>query len=188
MEAKKPMEQMDLTESALSREEIFKGKIFTVHVDQVRLPNGDVTKREAVEHKGGVAVVALDDDGNVLTVTQYRYVFGRLITEIPAGKLDKEGEDPRSAALRELREETGMVPDSFESLGRILPTPGYDTEILYLYLARGLHMEGQRLDPDEFLQVDRVPFAEMVNRCMDGDIEDAKTVAAILKAKIRLGL
>ena len=182
------MKPLDLTETTLYRQEIFQGKVFTVHVDDVRLPNGNVTKREAVEHKGGAAVLALDDDDNVLVVTQYRYVIGRLFTELPAGKLDKAGEDPRSAALRELREETGMVPDSFESLGTVIPTPGYDTEVLYLYLARGLHMEGQHLDPDEFLNVDRIPFAEMVDKCMSGEIQDAKTVVAVLKAKILLGL
>ena len=179
---------MDMTETRLSRKDIFQGHIFTVHVDEVRLPNGDVSARECVEHKGGVAVVALDDAGNVLTVTQYRYVIGKLFTEIPAGKLDRNGEDPRDAALRELRDETGMVPHSFESLGTIIPTPGYDTEVLYLYLARGLHMEGQHLDPDEFLRVDRVPFGEMVDRCLSGEIQDAKTVVAILKTKILLGL
>ena len=172
---------------SLSRDCSRKGRIFSVHVDRVRLPDGSSSTREVVEHGGGVAVLALDADNNVLVVTQYRYVFGRPLLELPAGKLDP-GEDPAAAGLRELREETGAVPDEYISLGHILPSPGCYTETLYLYLARGLHMEGQKLDPGEFLHVERIPFAEMVRRCLSGEIEDAKTVVAVLKAKIQLGL
>ena len=177
----------DLTETRLERKDIFQGRIFSVHVDRVRLPDGSSSTREVVEHGGGVAVLALDADNNVLVVTQYRYVFGRPLLELPAGKLDP-GEDPAAAGLRELREETGAVPDEYISLGHIFPSPGCYTEILYIYLARGLHMEGQKLDPGEFLHVERIPFAEMVRRCLSGEIEDAKTVVAVLKAKLQLGL
>ena len=178
---------MDLTENCLERKEMFQGRIFSVHVDEVRLPDGNTSTREVVEHGGGVAVLALDAEENVLTVTQYRYVFGRTLLELPAGKLDP-GEDPAAAALRELREETGAVPDELLSLGHILPSPGCYTEVLHLYLARGLRMEGQHLDPGEFLRVERIPFPEMVRRCLTGEIEDAKTLAAVLKAKVQLGL
>lgn len=95
---------------------------------------------------------------------------------------------PVTGALRELKEETGAVPDIFLPLGRILPAPGCYGEALYLFLARGLHMEEQALDPDEFLQVERIPFPEMVHRCLTGEIEDAKTVVAVLKAKVQLNL
>jgi ADP-ribose pyrophosphatase len=181
------MESMDLTETTLRREDKFEGKIMTVHVDEVLLPNGNTATREVVDHVDGVAVLPLDERNNVLTVTQYRYVFGRTLLEIPAGKLDP-GEDPVTGALRELKEETGAVPDTFLPLGRILPAPGCYGEALHLYLARGLHMEEQHLDPDEFLNVERVPFDEMVHRCMNGEIEDAKTVAAVLKVKLLLNL
>ena len=180
-------ESMDLTETRLDRKDMFEGRIFSVHVDRVRLPDGSTSAREVVEHGGGVAVLALDDDNNVLTVTQYRYVFGRTLLELPAGKLDP-GEDPAAAGLRELREETGATPDEYIPLGRILPSPGCYTEVLHLYLARGLRMAEQKLDPGEFLRVERIPFAEMVRRCLSGEIEDAKTVVAVLKAKIQLGL
>ena len=156
-------EQLDLTERRLSREEPFRGRIVTVHVDTVALPNGGTSVREVVEHPGGVAVLPLDEDNNVLTVTQFRYPFGKTLLEIPAGKLDHPGEDPGEAGLRELREETGAVPGIYRPLGRILPSPGCYGEILYLYLAR-----------------DR--------RCLEGEIEDAKTVAAVLKAKLLLNL
>ena len=181
-------EQMDLTERKLSREDKFAGRIVTVHVDTVELPNGGTATREVVDHPGGVAVLALDGENNVLAVTQYRYPFGRVLLEIPAGKLDHPGEDPYEAGLRELREETGAVPGRYRSLGRILPSPGCYGETLHLYLAQDLKMEEQHLDEDEFLNVERVPFDEMVRRCLEGGIEDAKTVAAVLKAKLLLNL
>ena len=177
----------DLAEKALRREDKFEGKILNVHVDEVLLPNGKTATREVVDHVDGVAVLALDERNNVLTVTQYRYVFGRTLLEIPAGKLDP-GEDPVTGALRELKEETGAVPDIFLPLGRIIPAPGCYGEVLHLFLAKGLHMKEQHLDPDEFLNVERIPFEEMVHRCLNGEIEDAKTVAAVLKAKVQLDL
>lgn len=181
------IDEQSLVEKTLRREEKFAGKILSVHVDEVLLPNGNTSTREVVEHVDGVAVLPLDGENNVLTVTQYRYVLGRTLLEIPAGKLDP-GEEPETGALRELREETGAVPEVFQPLGRILPAPGCYTETLHLYLARGLRMEEQCLDPDEFLNVERIPFDEMVRRCLDGEIEDAKTVAAVLMAKVKLGL
>lgn len=179
---------MDLTERTLRREDKFNGRILTVHVDTVTLPNGETALREVADHPGGVAVLALDGENNVLTVTQYRYPFGKPLLEIPAGKLDHPGEDPYAAGLRELEEETGAVPGIYEPLGRILPSPGCYGETLHLYLARELRMSEQHLDEDEFLNVERIPFDEMVRRCLDGEIEDAKTVAAVLKAKLLLNL
>lgn len=181
------IDPMDLTEKTIRREDKFQGRILSVHVDTVLLPNGNTSTREVVDHVDGVAVLPLDERNNVLTVTQYRYVFGRTLLEIPAGKLDP-GEDPVTGALRELKEETGAVPNTFLPLGRIIPAPGCYGEVLHLFLAKGLHMEEQHLDPDEFLNVERIPFNEMVHRCLNGEIEDAKTVAAVLKAKVQLDL
>ena len=181
------IDPMDLTEKTIRREDKFQGRILSVHVDTVLLPNGNTSTREVVDHVDGVAVLPLDERNNVLTVTQYRYVFGRTLLEIPAGKLDP-GEDPVTGALRELKEETGAVPDTFLPLGRIIPAPGCYSEVLHLFLAKGLRMEEQCLDPDEFLNVERIPFDEMVHRCLTGEIEDAKTVTAVLKAKALLNL
>lgn len=178
---------MDLTEKTLSRRDIYDGRVVHLHVDEVELPNGSRSVREIVDHCPCVAVLALDEQDRVLTVTQYRYAFGRELLEIPAGKLEP-GEDPATGALRELKEETGAVPDTFLPLGRIIPAPGCYGEVLHLFLAKGLHMEEQHLDPDEFLNVERIPFNEMVHRCLNGEIEDAKTVAAVLKAKVQLDL
>lgn len=178
---------MELTEKTLSRRDIFEGKVLSLHVDTVELPDGKTSIREVVEHVDGVAVLALDEDNNVLTVTQYRYVFAKPMLELPAGKLDG-GEEPRIGALRELKEETGAVPDTLESLGHIVLSPGCFGETLHLFLARGLHMGQQHLDEGEFLNVERIPFDELYRRCMDGDVDDAKTVTAVLKAKLLLDL
>ena len=177
----------DMTETTLQREDKFRGRVVSVHVDEVRLPDGSTSLREVVDHTGGAAILALDEENRVLTVRQFRYVFGKHLLELPAGKLDPN-EDPTAAALRELREETGAVPEEFTSLGSVLPSPGCYGERLYLYLARGLRMEAQDLDEGEFLNVERIPFDEMVRRCLSGEIEDAKTVVAVLKAKLLLGL
>ncbi|MBO4915804.1 MAG: NUDIX hydrolase, partial [Oscillospiraceae bacterium] len=114
---------MEMVEKTLSSKLIYEGRILRLHVDKVELPNGRQSTREVADHPGGVAVVAVDGDDNVLTVKQYRYPFSRVMEEIPAGKLEK-GEDPREAALRELKEETGATPKRFTELGEFIPSPG----------------------------------------------------------------
>ncbi len=171
---------MDMTEKKLSSKLIYEGRILRLHVDTVELPNGKQALREVADHPGGVAIVAIDSDDNVLTVKQYRYVFSRVMEEIPAGKLEA-GEDPRDAALRELREETGAAPERFTDLGPLIVSPGAYGEVLHLYLAEGLKLGEQSPDEDEFLDVVRTPFHEMVRRVIAGELQDAKTVAGILK-------
>lgn len=176
-------EKMELTERMLSREELFRGRIVTLHVDTVALPNGETATREVVDHPGGVAVLPLDGENQVLTVTQYRYPFGRAMLEIPAGKLEY-GEDPERAAIRELREETGAVAGDFRPLGELYPSPGYCGEIIRMYLARELRFGEMELDEDEFLNVERIPFDRLVEQVLSGEVKDAKTIAAVLKAKL----
>ena len=118
---------------------------------------------------------------------QFRYPLGTVITELPAGKLER-GEDHRLAGIRELEEETGLTADSFEYMGGLLSSPGFSDEVLHLYLARGLHQGPCRPDPDEFLELQRVPFQELLEQAMDGRLQDAKTVAGLLKTKVLLGL
>lgn len=180
------MDYQDFTEKQISRKTMFEGKIMNVYVDEVSLPNGKTGVREVVDHVDGVGVLAIDDEDRVLTVTQYRYVFGKNLLEIPAGKLDW-GEDHRLGGLRELREETGAIPEKFEYLGSFIPACGCYSENLHLYLATGLKFVEQHLDPDEFLSMERIPFDEMVERCVNGEIEDGKTIIAVLRAKALLG-
>lgn len=174
--------KMDYTETTLSRETLFQGRIIEVHRDQVRLPDGSESVREIVEHHGGVGVIPVDDEGMVCCVRQYRYAFGEHVLEIPAGKLEK-GEDPLECARRELSEETGFTARRFIDLGRAYPSPGYCHEILYIYLAAGLNPGKAHLDPGEFLDVERYSLDELADMAMNGELRDAKTVIAVLKAK-----
>ena len=177
---------MDLLEKKLSREEKFNGRVLHVHVDTVALPNGHTSTREIVDHPGGVGILALDEADRVLIVRQFRYAYGQVLTEIPAGKLER-GEDPYAAALRELREETGAQVDALTSLGEIYPSPGYCNEIIRLYLARDLRWGEMSPDDDEFLDVDRIPFDALCAQVLSGEIRDSKTCVAVLRAKALLG-
>ena len=178
---------MDLTEKTIDREDIFQGKVVQVHRDKVSLPNGKTSYREVVEHPGGVGILAMDERNCVPMVTQYRYVFKRKMLEIPAGKREA-GEDPFATAIRELKEEVGATAKEWVPMGKLLASPGCYGEELYLFLARGLTFGETHFDEDEFLEIERIPFDDLLHRCLDGEIEDAKTVAAVLKAKLLLKL
>lgn len=167
-------------ETMLSQEEIFKGRVVRVTRDTVRLENGGESMREVVHHNGGAAVAALTDDGQIVLVRQYRYALGCELVEIPAGKLEPQ-EDPFEAAKRELGEETGYTAQDYRDLGYIIPTCGYCTEKIYLYAAKGLTMQAQHLDEDEFVSVFTLPLEEAVARVLRGEITDSKTALAILK-------
>lgn len=178
---------MDLVEKTVSSQVEFTGRIITVRQDQAQLPNGRIAGREVVEHPGGVAILALFDDNTVPVVRQFRYPFQKIITELPAGKLEK-GEDPLVCAQRELSEEVGAEADQLIYLGKFYTSPGYSTEVLHMYLARGIR-EGQvHPDEDEFLESQRIPFLTLFQQVMSGEIEDGKTIAAVLKTKLLLGL
>lgn len=176
---------MDLTEKTVDSEIRYQGVIVTVRMDQAELPNGRIARREVVEHPGGVAILPLDEKHQVLTVRQYRYPFGQVLLEIPAGKMEP-GEDPRQCALRELHEEVGAVPQELVDLGALYLSPGFCNEVLHLYLAQGLSVGESSPDEDEFLELERIPLEELVRQVMSGQIKDAKTVAAVLKTKILL--
>ncbi len=172
---------MHLFEKTVSSEPIFDGKIIKVRKDKAELENGDTVTRELVIHPGGVCVVPVTDNGEILMVKQFRYPFQTVLTELPAGKLEF-GEDHRAAGLRELKEETGAVCEKFEYLGVCYPSVAYLTEKIHMYLATGLTFEKQSLDEDEFLDVVKVKFEDAVKMVMDGELPDAKTQCAILKA------
>ena len=165
----------------LSSRSIFDGKVVRLSVDEVRLPNGHTTELEMIRHRGAAAAVPVDDRGEVLLVRQYRYAASGWLTEIPAGKLDG-GESPETCAAREVEEETGYRPDRLIPMGWIWTTPGFTDERIWLFLATGLSPGRQELGRDEVLTVVRMPLAEAVARATRGEIQDAKSVCALLRA------
>lgn len=173
---------MDYTEKKIRRINGYHGLIVDANLDLASLPNGRTTYREVVEHPGGVTVIPVNEEGYVYCVRQYRYCFEKHLLEVPAGKLEK-GEDPFEAAKRELSEETGLSADEFVDLGKIYPSPGFCTETLYIYMARGLHQGAAHPDEDEFLDVELIHIDELVKLIMKNEICDAKTIVAVLKAK-----
>ena len=180
------MEEAKLREIQTDSENIFDGVILNVKRDQVRLPNGHQSVREVIRHVGAVCVVTVTDDGRVVVERQYRYPIDQVITEIPAGKLDSREEDRLHAAQRELKEETGITADSWTDMGLYYPAAAYSDEKITMYLARGLHRGEQRLDEDEFLNVELVSMEELIEEILTGKITDGKTQAAILKAAMLL--
>lgn len=172
---------MELTEKTLSSEQIFDGRLLKVYRDQVELSDGGTSVREFVHHPGGVAAVALDADGCVYLERQFRYPYHKVVTEIPAGKLEP-GEDPFPAIQRELKEEIGAVAGKWDALGYIMPSVGYTDEMLYLFLARDLSFGATHMDEDEFLEPFKLPFREALAMAADGRINDAKTAAALFRA------
>ena len=178
---------MHLEEKTLSSETVFEGKIFTITHDTVELENGSTAVRDCLLHHGGVCVLPVTENNEVYLVKQFRYPFRTVTLEAPAGKLEK-GEDHAECGRRELLEVTGCTCSDYTFIGEMLPTPAYNTEITYMYLARGLSFDKQSLDPDEFLDVVKMPLAEAVERVMDGTIRDGKTQIVLLKAARFLGI
>ena len=140
---------------------------------------------EVVHHHGGACILPYFADGTICMVRQFRYAMQQELWELPAGKLE-QGEDPFEAAKRELEEECGLTADHYTSLGEFYPTVGYDTEIIYTWVATGLHETHMHLDADEFLTPDRVPLEKAYEMVMRGEIKDGKTIAGILKLKALL--
>lgn len=161
---------------------IFNGRIITVHEDTVTLVDGTQAKREIVDHNGGVAIIGLTEENEVLLVRQFRAPYRETMFEIPAGKLEKD-EDPDEAAKREFAEECGCTAGEFKYIGELYPTPGYCGEIIRLYLARQLEYGEQHLDEDERLDVYKVPLEEAFRRVMNGEFKDAKTQIGIMKIR-----
>ena len=174
-------EMRELSETPVSSEELFQGKILHLYRDTVRLPNGKPVGRELIRHVGAVCVVPLTEDGRVVVERQYRYPVNQVITEIPAGKLNFREEDREAAIRRELREETGAEAQELICLGPLYPACAYSDESITMYLAKGLTFGSRDLDEDEFLNVQLVPLEELVRDIMDGKIPDAKTQAAVLR-------
>ena len=177
-----------LTEKLLSKEVVFPGKIIRLEHWQVALPNGEPTLREVACHPGASAVVALDDEGQIILVRQHRIAVGRLTLEIPAGKLDSPDEDPFLCAQRELSEETGMTARNWQKLTCLETTPGFCNERIHIYLATGLEQGDCHPDEDEFVSVTRMPLAQAAANVMNGTFRDGKTALAIMMAAALKGV
>lgn len=167
-------------EKTVSSEKVFEGRIIKVKVDKVEMPDGSTSTRELVEHPGGVGIVAVTDNDEIILVKQYRKPLDKVIYEIPAGKLDP-GEHHRTCGIRELEEETGLSANVFEYMGFIYPSPGFTDEVTHVYFAKELTQGETHPDDDEFLDVEKVPFERALKMVIDGEINDAKSVFGILK-------
>ena len=177
---------MIVKEKTLSSERIFDGRIMSVRVDSVDV-GGRKSTREVCEHCDGVAVLPITEDNKVILVSQFRYPFGEVIIEAPAGKVDGD-EAHFDCAVRELSEETGYTAGEMTYLGFCYPSPGCFTERLHLYIAKDLKEGASHPDEGEFLEVSSVSLAEAVKMCEDGRICDAKTVILVLRAARALGI
>jgi 8-oxo-dGDP phosphatase len=167
-----------------SSETLHTGKIFALRRDRVRMPGGNDVTREVVEHFGAVAVVAMDDDGNIPMVYQYRHAFGRRLWELPAGLLDVHGEPAHLTAARELKEEAGLQAGTWRVLVDLDSTPGFSDESVRVYLATGLTEVGrpEAHDEEADMTLQWYPLAEAARRVLNGEIVNAIAVAGILAA------
>lgn len=171
---------MNFEEKTLTSECVYNGRIMTVEKDEVELADGKQSFREVVRHSGGVVILALKDDETILMVKQFRYPIAQTVLELPAGKLEKN-ENPDEACKRELEEETGYRAEKWTSLGYINTSPGFCDEKLYLYKAENLHYVGEHPDDGEIISALEIKIADAENKIKNGEINDAKTLCAILR-------
>ncbi len=166
----------------VGRRDIYRGRVFDVDVERFRDEDeGREFDIEVISHNGGAGVLPITSDGRVVLIRQWRYPLDRLCLEIPAGRIEP-GDDPESTARRELEEEAGLVADRLESLGSLLPAPGYLTERVWVFLASGLSNVPQRLEEDERVEIVEMSLDDALALVDTGEIDDAKTVVALLKA------
>lgn len=171
--------------STLKVRTVFQGRILTVNIETVRLPNDHVADLEIIHHPGGAAIVAVDDVDRVCLLRQFRHAVDGWIWELPAGKLEP-AEPPLTSARRELMEEAGVSARSWQSLGIYVSSPGVFTEIVHLYLARGLDSVKMSREPSELIEVHWVDLKEACVRAEDGTINDGKTALGLLRARSAL--
>ncbi len=171
-----------LIEKEISSELIYDGKVLHLYKDVIELPDGNKGIREYCKHNGGVCVLPLTDNNEVICVRQYRYAHRQLTLEIPAGKLEQKDTDIREAALRELKEETGATCRTLTYLGKMFPSPALLSEVIYMYLATDLEFGDALLDDDEFLECERIPLDKLVEMSCTDEVLDAKTQIAALRA------
>jgi len=163
---------------------LYSGRVISLHLDDVILPNGQAARLERIEHPGGAAVVALNDAGDVCLLSQYRHVAKTRVMELPAGKLTHG--DPLLTAQTELLEEAGLTATRWQALGVIYSSPGVFTEIIHLYLAQGLTLTANSPEPDEDIEVCWWPLSQALAAAKDGTLVDAKTIIGLMRAEALL--
>lgn len=173
-----PIENM--IERTVTRNEVFRGRIFTAYDDEILTPDGKPARREYVSHHGGVCCAALNNRNELAFVKQYRYAYEKVVTELPAGKLE-HGELPEDAIRREVQEEIGARCTNWTDMGKLYPTPGYCNEIIHLYACRIQSLGEATPDEDEFLEVEFIPLTDAVEMVMRGELPDSKTQVLVLK-------
>ena len=171
----------------LSRDLVAHGAIIDYYQDTIQVPNGNIVKWDFIKHKGAAAVVPVDDKGHLIMVKQYRNALDRYTLEIPAGGLNGQAEPTMEAAARELAEETGYTAEHMELLLTNRTTVAFCNEKIDIYLAKGLKAGKQHLDEDEFVRVGAYTVEELTEKIYAGEIEDSKTIAAILAYKDKYG-
>ncbi|MBD3617120.1 MAG: NUDIX hydrolase [Gracilimonas sp.] len=170
-----------LVEKKLTSKEVFKGKLLHVFYDEAKLPDGGVSSREWIKHPGACAVVPVFKNGDLMMIRQFRYPMSQIFWEVPAGKIDF-GETEDQTALRELQEEAGVKTGDFAYIGHFYPCIGYSDEVIHIYVAWNLAQTAQKVDEDEFVTKERIPFKEAVKMVHSGEINDGKTVICLLRA------
>jgi len=166
----------------IESEVVFKGRVFDVQTDHIRLPNGARARVDLVVHKDAVTLLPVDEAGNIWFIRQYRHPIGKVLLELPAGVLE-EAELPEDGAGRELREETGMAAGKLRRIGKVYLAPGYSTEALYIFLAEQLYYSPLEPDADEMIEVEKIPLVTAYQMAESGEIEDAKTLGALFFAR-----
>lgn len=173
---------MIMKETTVSSDLIYTGKSIQLRVDTVEVPNKGYQKREIIEHKGAVAIVAMTEDNKIVLVKQYRKAIEKELYELPAGKIEI-GEDPLDCAMRELKEETGYSTDSLKLIYKYYPTPGFSNQMVFIYLAKNLIPGKNHLQEDEALEVYEMDMQEVYNMVLNNEICDSKTVIGLLLTK-----
>ncbi len=178
---------MTFEEKTLESERLYEGRILNLRKDLVTVKDDQTSYREIVEHNGGVTLAALTDEGKLVMVRQFRYAAGKVVLEAPAGKIEK-GEDPLLTAARELKEETGYTAGKIEHLSSFYSSIGYSTEVIHLYFAEDLTPGETEFDDNEAIDIVEIDLAELKKMVLSGEVEDGKTIAAIMIAAARKGI
>lgn len=171
-----------MTFEIIDQEMAYKGKAFDVRREKIRTPQGAIVLLDIVDHRGAVTMIPVDQEGRIIFVRQYRHPAGKFLLELPAGVMEV-GELPENSAQREVREETGMAAEKLVKVGEFYLAPGYSTEYMHVFLATQLYPAPLPGDIDEVLSLERVPIREAYRLAMEGEIQDAKSLAALFLAR-----